>query len=88
MHFTFTPRPVSHGFKHQIRATCSYLGYPLLGDAKYGCPSGVKENFALHAMALSFPNALNPMKRRVLIANQRESGQRNVVDVVLSFHLI
>lgn len=46
------------GRKHQIRASSSYHGFPLLGDSAYGCEkiksSFTKQEFFLHAIRLIF----------------------------------
>lgn len=48
------------GRKHQIRATLSYLGYPIYGDHKYG---GKKFNrLMLHAYSIKFKNMTGKFK--------------------------
>ncbi len=42
------------GRTHQIRLTLKYLGFPILGDFKYGMESELIERTALHAYKLSF----------------------------------
>ena len=51
------------GFKHQVRAHLSWLGFPIIGDRLY-CPTAKKQpdnnifdyNLELHATSLSFFN--------------------------------
>jgi 23S rRNA pseudouridine1911/1915/1917 synthase len=44
------------GRKNQIRVHLSDLGYPVVGDAKYGARSNPLGRLALHAYYLSFPH--------------------------------
>ncbi|HOK56230.1 MAG TPA: RluA family pseudouridine synthase [bacterium] len=46
-------KPVT-GRTHQIRLTLSYLGYPILGDDKYGKKTEIIKRVALHAYQISF----------------------------------
>ncbi len=65
------------GITHQIRAQLSTLGFPLLGDAKYGGPPG--KRVALHAWRLAFPHpvggagmeALAPLPADLLALDKR-----------------
>jgi len=43
------------GRTHQIRVQLGEAGFPVLGDAVYGVPSGVIKRQALHAARLAFP---------------------------------
>jgi 23S rRNA pseudouridine1911/1915/1917 synthase len=43
------------GRTHQIRVQLAEAGFPVLGDAVYGAPSGAFARQALHAARLSFP---------------------------------
>lgn len=46
------------GARHQIRAHCAYLGFPLAGDARYGAITAVEgeERFFLHHGRLILPD--------------------------------
>lgn len=46
-------RPIT-GRTHQIRLTLSYLGYPVLGDEKYGKKTETMKRIALHSYKISF----------------------------------
>ena len=54
-----TLKPVT-GRQHQLRAHMAILGYPILGDTKYGgdidMPEGVAPTLHLHARRISFPH--------------------------------
>ncbi len=43
------------GKPHQIRATLSFLGHPIVGDKKYGAAKGKAKRQLLHAYKLVFP---------------------------------
>jgi 23S rRNA pseudouridine1911/1915/1917 synthase len=51
---------ITKGFRHQIRAHLSFLGYPILGDALYGAPvpAGVPPRMYLHAARLEMPHPM------------------------------
>ena len=51
---------IETGVKHQIRAQCSFHGYPLLGDSAYGGKHDGMHTFFLHAVELRFPED-NPL---------------------------
>lgn len=46
-------KPIT-GRTHQIRLTLSYLGYPILGDEKYGTKSEIINRLALHSYKINF----------------------------------
>lgn len=46
------------GRKHQIRVHLSDLGYPILGDKRYGAQSKFKKRIALHAYHLAFQDPI------------------------------
>jgi len=52
-------KPIT-GRTHQIRLTLSYLGYPVLGDEKYGKKSDLIKRLALHSYKISF---LHPVSK-------------------------
>ncbi len=55
-------KPIT-GRTHQIRLTLSYLGYPVLGDEKYGKKCEKFKRIALHSYKISFIHPKN--KKRV-----------------------
>lgn len=46
---------ISRGYRHQIRAHLSWLGFPIIGDDLYN-PSSSSGRLELHAVAISFPD--------------------------------
>lgn len=50
------------GRKHQIRATLSYLNFPVIGDKKYGSQYQLKDKIMLFAYYLSFQNLTQPLQ--------------------------
>lgn len=52
--YTMLELTLGTGRTHQIRAHMQHLGYPLLGDKKYGRPSDLINRHALHAATLGF----------------------------------
>ena len=46
-------KPIT-GRTHQIRLTLSYLGYPVVGDEKYGKKNDLIKRIALHSYKISF----------------------------------
>lgn len=63
------------GRKNQIRAHCQMVGYPILGDTKYGATRDPLKRLALHARELRFdhPRTGKPMK---FVSNVPESFHR------------
>jgi 23S rRNA pseudouridine1911/1915/1917 synthase len=57
---------ISRGFRHQVRAHLSHLGFPIYGDQLYGLPApeGAVARMYLHASAISFrhPFSGEPMR--------------------------
>ena len=52
---------IKTGRKNQIRAVLSYLGYPIIGDVKYG--SAIKaKRLLLHASKIVLTNPVNKKK--------------------------
>ena len=49
---------IRRGFRHQVRAHLSYLGFPIFGDEVYGvpAPAGAPARMYLHACGISFPH--------------------------------
>lgn len=47
---------LDRGFRHQVRAHLSFLGFPILGDPLYGAPvpPGAEDRLYLHATRLEF----------------------------------
>ncbi len=47
---------IDRGFRHQVRAHLSFLGFPILGDSLYGAPvpPGAVDRLYLHATRLQF----------------------------------
>ncbi|MBQ7463529.1 MAG: RluA family pseudouridine synthase [Lachnospiraceae bacterium] len=43
------------GKPHQIRASLSHLGHPIVGDLKYGAKKGMAKRHLLHAVRIVFP---------------------------------
>ena len=51
------------GRKHQIRAQLSHVGFPVVGDAKYGAPQKFRnKEIALHAVALTVRHPITKEK--------------------------
>jgi 23S rRNA pseudouridine1911/1915/1917 synthase len=52
---------ITKGFRHQVRAHLSHLGYPILGDELYGAevPAGCPRRMYLHAAAIELPHPLS-----------------------------
>jgi len=55
-------KPIT-GRTHQIRLTLSYLGYPIIGDEKYGIKSELISRCALHAWKLTIKNPSDNKKK-------------------------
>ncbi|MCM8818748.1 MAG: RluA family pseudouridine synthase [Candidatus Omnitrophica bacterium] len=51
------------GRTHQIRLTLSYLGYPVLGDTKYGGEKTLSGKLFLHSYKISF---IHPKTRKII----------------------
>jgi 23S rRNA pseudouridine1911/1915/1917 synthase len=51
---------ISKGFRHQVRAHLSFLGFPILGDPLYGAPvpPGATARMYLHAARIEMPHPL------------------------------
>ena len=55
---------ISTGRKHQIRAQLGYIGYPIVGDGKYGALQSFKtKDISLHAASLSFMHPIDKNKK-------------------------
>jgi len=54
-------KPIT-GRTHQIRLTLSYLGYPIIGDEKYGVKSELISRCALHAWKLTIFHSVERKK--------------------------
>ncbi len=52
--YTYVKINILTGRKNQIRASFSYLGYPIVGDKKYGSKCRKNNRLYLHAHQLSF----------------------------------
>jgi 23S rRNA pseudouridine1911/1915/1917 synthase len=52
---------IHKGFRHQVRAHLSSLGFPILGDPLYGAPvpPGAAPRMYLHATRIEMPHPLN-----------------------------
>ncbi len=55
-------KPIT-GRTHQVRITLSYLGYPIIGDEKYGIKSELISRCALHAWKLTIKNPSDNKKK-------------------------
>ena len=58
---------ILRGFRHQVRAHLSHLGWPIFGDALYGVPAppGVPRRMYLHALAVSLKHPVTGETMRV-----------------------
>jgi 23S rRNA-/tRNA-specific pseudouridylate synthase len=58
---------IARGFRHQVRAHLSCLGYPILGDPVYGVevPDGFTRRMYLHASAIEMPHPLTGRRLRL-----------------------
>jgi len=61
------------GRKHQIRSILSYLGFPIIGDKKYGSKIILSKKICLIAYKLEFDNFSSPLsylnKKKIIINN-------------------
>jgi 23S rRNA pseudouridine1911/1915/1917 synthase len=55
------------GFRHQVRAHLSHLGYPIYGDPLYGVPAprGAPDRMYLHAVGISLRHPLTGEPMRI-----------------------
>jgi 23S rRNA-/tRNA-specific pseudouridylate synthase len=49
---------ITRGFRHQVRAHLSFLGFPIYGDPLYGveAPAGYAPRMYLHAWRIEMPH--------------------------------
>jgi 23S rRNA pseudouridine1911/1915/1917 synthase len=59
---------IRRGFRHQVRAHLSYLGFPIFGDDLYGvpAPAGAPARMYLHASGISFAHPVHGRAVRVV----------------------
>ena len=53
---------IKTGRKNQIRVHMHSIGYPIVGDRKYGCQDNILKRLGLHAYVLEIVNPLNKKK--------------------------
>ncbi len=61
--YTLVEISLETGRKNQIRVHLADLGYPILGDKKYGSPANPIRRLALHAHLLSFTHPATGVKK-------------------------
>jgi len=61
---TWVELSLETGRRHQARIQCSYAGFPIVGDQKYGAAADsiLGDNFALHARSLGFVHPVTQEK--------------------------
>ncbi len=59
------------GRKHQIRVHLSNMGYPILGDHRYGAMLDSTKRLALHARSLAFTHPMNGKKLLIESSNKQ-----------------
>ena len=64
------------GRKNQIRVHLSELGYPVVGDKKYGAAGNAMGRLGLHAYALALINPMNNHQRMSIIAPPPDAFRR------------
>jgi len=59
---------IRRGFRHQVRAHLSFLGFPILGDPLYGVPApqSAPQRMYLHASGISFPHPFSGGTLRIV----------------------
>ena len=59
---------IRSGFRHQVRAHLSHLGFPIYGDALYGVPvpAGAADRMYLHASGISFRHPVTGEQVRIV----------------------
>lgn len=78
--YTLLDVTTKSGRKHQIRVHLSEMGYPIVGDRKYGASADFIRRIRLHAYSLSFPHPVSgklisiqsPMPKSFLIIKDED----------------
>ncbi len=67
-HTTLLEVQIKTGRPHQIRSQLSYIGYPIVGDLKYGASRALPDaSIALSAYSLSFSTATGNEKKTICL---------------------